>query len=1073
MAASAYYEQVQKIYIAYYGRPADPTGLEFWAAKLDSVGGNLNAIIDAFGNSAESNALYGNQTVEAKINAIYQQMFGRDAEPAGLAFYAGLLGASPPKATLASIALDIVNGAQGSDKVAIDAKLAAAEGFTAALNTTAEILKYSGDWAAQQARDWLKAVDQPGEGSNPQAVIDEIVAGPDPVPVSKVLTTAIDTITLGAADNVTGGTETLTQGDSITGPGQVTLSLAASPTLYSGTTISGASKVTIQPTGDVAITTKNWTDLKQVVIEKVKGDVSLEDLQGATTQYDLVDAINPEDTITLNFDGQNIKGKAANVSVKEVNTTVVVNTDAGFDVETINLKINDDRAGFESNLTDLVGDGTKTLNITGGQAGLNFGIKGALDSTLTTIDASGAAANLSLNISESTEDVNVKLGSGNDVLDVGDTLRSGDVIDGGAGNDKIVATFDANSTVAESNRAPTINRVETLDATFLNAVTLDGTNINDLATINLKASTGRADFNNFDNTLKTLNIQGNLAQGVEVDYDGTALASIDVNIEGTTSVIGNAGNPAGIRVINADKVSLSHNGTENVVINSGLQVDDSFSGRYTTDLKITNNSVGDLTINADNYTSSAILDGNTVERLTIRSTNLGDVYMGNQYRSLMDEASNLQHLVVETSTDSDLEIGRIGDARAAGDLETVKFSTGISTEFTSWGIEAADGDKGATISSIDLMAAASGHMHLNGAVWWEEFSDDWLEAASVNLMKVDVAAGASLDGNAQSIGLPNFTNATSLNLVGLDLREQAGASSKLILSGKGSVTGFSFQDDNFATIDASGLKGSGVTIVMENPSAASAFTFIGSDNADWVYASNSADNLSGGAGNDIIWANGGDDVVNGGAGRDVLYGGDGNDKIDGGSGDDFIAGDHGADNLTGGAGADTFYFFFDNNPAEAGKSTNAGAANKQDVITDFTFGEDRLFIDVSGRDISWINPNLNDVNYGASLDVIDNDYAMYVTNFPGGMPGGYIGTDLADLRVIIRVGTYNANGTFNYDSDGTDLQLLFQNDGGTFNFLDASLNNGNVAFSQAAHEVALLGAANQLGSLATSDLVWV
>ncbi|MGT2490365.1 hypothetical protein ACU4GD_06980 [Cupriavidus basilensis] len=551
---------------------------------------------------------------------------------------------------MASIALDILNGATGTDKTAIEAKLVAANGFTDALDTTAEILKYSGDWAAQQARDWLHPVAQPGQGGNPQQAIDHIVAGPDPEPVGSVLTTAIDTVALAAGDVVRGGTETLTQGDKITGPGSVELSLASKADSYSGTTITGASKVTIKPTGDVTVNTKDWTDLKQVVLEKVKGDVTLQDLQGAATQYSLVDAINAEDTITLDFDGQNIKGKAANISVNEVNATVVVKTDANFDIETINLKIEDKGAGFESNLTDLIGDGTKTLNISGGQAGLNFGIVNALDSTLTTIDASGVAANLKLSIAESDQEVNVKLGSGNDVLNVGDSLRTGDVIDGGAGADKIIATFDANSTVAESNRAPTISRVETLDATFVNSVHLDGTNINDLATIDLQKSSGRADFNNFDNTLKTLNIKGDLAQGVEVDYDGEGLTTLDINIEGKTGVIGNAGNPAGIRVINADKVSLSHNGTEDVAIYSGLQVDDSFTGRYTTDVTITNNSVGNLTIDANNYTDSAILDGDTVQRLTVKSTGLGDISLGRSsavwLHSLMDEATNLQHLVV-------------------------------------------------------------------------------------------------------------------------------------------------------------------------------------------------------------------------------------------------------------------------------------------------------------------------------------------------------------------------------------------------------------------------------------------
>ncbi|TEA69485.1 sugar ABC transporter ATP-binding protein, partial [Allopusillimonas ginsengisoli] len=50
MATSAYHDEVQKIYIAYYGRPADPVGLNFWAGKLDAAAGDLSEIIDAFGN---------------------------------------------------------------------------------------------------------------------------------------------------------------------------------------------------------------------------------------------------------------------------------------------------------------------------------------------------------------------------------------------------------------------------------------------------------------------------------------------------------------------------------------------------------------------------------------------------------------------------------------------------------------------------------------------------------------------------------------------------------------------------------------------------------------------------------------------------------------------------------------------------------------------------------------------------------------------------------------------------------------------------------------------------------------
>src|SRR5690606_20002497 len=151
-----------------------------------------------------------------------------------------------------------------------------------------------------------------------------------------------------------------------------------------------------------------------------------------------------------------------------------------------------------------------------------------------------------------------------------------------------------------------------------------------------------ADFDMMDSTLSTVNVKGSLAQGMEVDYDGAALASLDINLQGKTSVVGNAANPAGIRVINADKVSLNHNGTQDVTIEGGVQVDETFSGRYTTDLNITNNSVGDLSVLAN---ETVIRSGDTVERLSITSTDVGDMSLGDCDTALMKNASNLQHFV--------------------------------------------------------------------------------------------------------------------------------------------------------------------------------------------------------------------------------------------------------------------------------------------------------------------------------------------------------------------------------------------------------------------------------------------
>lgn len=121
-------QQVQKIYLAFYGRAGDPGGLEYWAELLDAAGGNLAAIIDAFANSAEFQEVYGDLSLEELINGLYQQLFGHDADEAGLEYYVRQVGNG--RITFASVALDILNGAQNDDEATIGNRIDLAEEFT-------------------------------------------------------------------------------------------------------------------------------------------------------------------------------------------------------------------------------------------------------------------------------------------------------------------------------------------------------------------------------------------------------------------------------------------------------------------------------------------------------------------------------------------------------------------------------------------------------------------------------------------------------------------------------------------------------------------------------------------------------------------------------------------------------------------------------------------------------------------------------------------------------------------------------------------------------------------------------
>jgi hypothetical protein len=127
---SAYANQyVQKAYVSYYGRPADPGGLAYWASRMDAEGGSLNAVIGAFGNSDEFNRRYGGLNYTQLVTKIYQQTLGRDPDPAGLNWYVNELQAG--RRTLQSITLDVLNGATTApDSTVVANKLDVANHFT-------------------------------------------------------------------------------------------------------------------------------------------------------------------------------------------------------------------------------------------------------------------------------------------------------------------------------------------------------------------------------------------------------------------------------------------------------------------------------------------------------------------------------------------------------------------------------------------------------------------------------------------------------------------------------------------------------------------------------------------------------------------------------------------------------------------------------------------------------------------------------------------------------------------------------------------------------------------------------
>jgi hypothetical protein len=121
-------EWVQKAYVAYYGRPADPGGLAYWASQMDREGGSLSSIIAAFGISDEFKRRYGGLTYSQLIDTLYQQTLGRSPDPAGNQWYLDQLNAG--RTTLQTITLDLLGGATRMDALTVANRLDVANHFT-------------------------------------------------------------------------------------------------------------------------------------------------------------------------------------------------------------------------------------------------------------------------------------------------------------------------------------------------------------------------------------------------------------------------------------------------------------------------------------------------------------------------------------------------------------------------------------------------------------------------------------------------------------------------------------------------------------------------------------------------------------------------------------------------------------------------------------------------------------------------------------------------------------------------------------------------------------------------------
>lgn len=493
MAFAAYLDAVQKIYIAFYQRPADPAGLRYWAQRMDAAGGDQAAVIDAFATSPEAVALYGPidaSTIGTVVDAIYLALYNRAPDAGGKKFYVD--GFNAGTFTPGTIALNILNGASNDDAVAIANKLVVANQFTQQVDGRALTnpdfgigssfnVTYAGDADAVAARDILKAVT-----SSPSTVLN--AAQVTTVLKDKIAdpTDPIQGQTGGQTFDLKIGEDRLTGGD-----GNDTFNAAAveqkgaagsADTLEGFDILDGGKGIdTLNATINAgAAVAPSLSNIENVIMRVTAGGGAIDfaastgvqsvTVQNSTAATGIIDNLGAVATLAVknqNFDVSFDKSTAATLALTldtfgkaaAANNVVELGATKQASATTLNITANNanatvqDTAGGLAATVTIAATGANRLNLADAAVAKNVTITGAgsvdligsaattlgtaFTGALATFNASAAEGAIKADI-QSTVLATVTTGKGADWIDMDTAVVAGTTVNLGAGNDTLL-----------------------------------------------------------------------------------------------------------------------------------------------------------------------------------------------------------------------------------------------------------------------------------------------------------------------------------------------------------------------------------------------------------------------------------------------------------------------------------------------------------------------------------------------------------------------------------------------------------------------------------------------------------
>ncbi len=463
--------QIQNAYVAFFNRPADVAGLQYWS----SYAGNSADLLNTFAQSAEYNGLYAGMNSTQLVSAVYQNLFGRSPEVSGLTYWVGQLDNGALK--IGNIAEAINKGAQGTDADIITNKVTAATAFTNALDTTDEIVAYAGanTTALNAVKSWLNTVTSDAASVTaatgaPLTAVLGTVQNNTNVNAGQTLTLKIgeDRLVGGSGNDTfiapaneqqgaTGSAQTLEGFDILDGgTGIDTLSAtlfsgaAVTPTLSNienvvvrvanaGSAIdlgasTGVQSVTVQNSTAATGTIANLGAVATLAVKNQNQNVTFDGSTAATLGLTLdTFGKNVNGAITANsIDlGATAAAKATTLNLAANNAYAVINSTVADAVSTVTI------AATGTNQVSFVdsGDDIKSATITG--AGSVDLTPTALSGALATFNASASTGDVKA-IINSTALATVTTGAGNDLINMSAVVTAGTTVNLGAGNDTLL-----------------------------------------------------------------------------------------------------------------------------------------------------------------------------------------------------------------------------------------------------------------------------------------------------------------------------------------------------------------------------------------------------------------------------------------------------------------------------------------------------------------------------------------------------------------------------------------------------------------------------------------------------------